>query len=125
VRSLPGGKDIGIVSLLGRKNNAGGRSEFSFYSAFNGSWDRPSERTGRLSFQEWLDRWHGELAIRLIEHPTYDGCKVPEETLGAAKSSILRLLSEDRTVILIDSGGMERTEQVCTHMGFIEDFGSH
>ena len=121
VRGLPGGANIAIVSLLGRKHGPEGQSEFSFYS-FCGLWDTPAERHGLLSFQEWLHRSHEDRSIQVIEHPTYDFRPVPPETLAAVASDISELLGAGRTVVLIDSGGETRTKTVCKYMGFVEDF---
>jgi len=120
VRGLPGTTNTAIVSLLGRKQGPEGTSEFSFYS-FYGRFDSPSERRGRLSFQEWLDHWHKERSIQVFEHPTYDFQHIPEEILAAVASEISALLSAGRTVVLVDSGGETRTKTVCKHMGFMED----
>lgn len=120
VRGLPDGEEAVIVSLLGRKNGPDGMSEFSFYS-FHGGWDLPVERRGRPSFEEWLQRWHKNRRIKVLEHPTYDFRRIPQETLRAVASDVLRELSAGRTVVLIDSGGEQRTGQVCRYMGFIED----
>jgi hypothetical protein len=109
------------VSLLGRKQGPEGQSEYSFYS-FCGLGDTPEERHGRLSFQEWLDRYHKDRPILVIEHPTYDFRPVPPETLAAVASDIFKLLGAGRTVVLIDSGGETRTKTVCKYMGFVEDF---
>ena len=76
---------------------------------------------GRLSFQAWLDRWHGDRAIEVIEHPTKDYIKIPPKTLTAVTADIERLLLAGRTVVLVDSGGEIRSRQVCTYMGFTED----
>jgi len=118
VKELPVGTVL--VSLLGRKGGPDGLSEFSFYS-FYGAWDRPEERRGRRSFQEWLHRRHKDRFIELREYPTYDSCLISEETLQAVKTDILDRLAAGRTVILMDSGGEQRTGQVCKYMGFIED----
>lgn len=123
IRSLPGEANTVIVSLLGRKNGPAGKSEFSFYPSFYGDWDEPQERHGKMSFQRWLDRHHKDRGIRVVEFPTYDGIRVPEATLRAVECEIFRLLSEGRTVVLMDSGGIERTRQVCVHMGFVENTG--
>ncbi|MCH7748092.1 MAG: hypothetical protein IH939_08340 [Acidobacteria bacterium] len=106
------------MSLLGCKPN--GLSEFSFYS-FYGGYDVPAEHAGSLSFQEWLDCWHGELSILLHEHPTRDSDPIPTETLEAVAHDINALLSTGRTVVLVDSGGQERTGKVCKYMGAVED----
>jgi hypothetical protein len=119
-RGLPGDTNTVVISLLGRKHSPGGESEFSFYS-FYGPLDLPAERRGLLSFQQWLDRWHKNRSIQVLEHPTYDFCRVPPQTLNAVASDISRLLSANRTVVLMDSGGETRTKQVCQHMGFVED----
>lgn len=120
VRALPGGTNIALVSLLGRKNDERKKSEFSFYS-FYGPWDRAEERLGRPSFQQWLDRSHSERSIQVIEHPTFDCLPITPTTMDAVVCDISRLLSEGRTVILMDSGGVSRTGSVCRQMGFIKD----
>lgn len=107
-----------IVSLLGRKPD--GLSEFSFYS-FYGGFDLAADNLARLSFQEWLDRSHGDLSIVLAEHPTCDFKPIPVETLDAVVSDIQRFLSDGRTVVVVDSGGQTRTGSVCRHLGAVED----
>jgi hypothetical protein len=120
VRGLPGGAKTVIVSLLGRKSSPSGVSEFSFYS-FHGASDRSEERRGRPSFQEWLCNQFPGRPIKVVEHPTYDFQALPAETLEAVASDILRELSAGSSVVLIDSGGQERTARVCGYMGFVED----
>jgi len=120
VRGLPGETNTVVISLLGRKHGPSGPSEYSSYS-FCSDLDRRSERRGRLSFQQWLNRWYSERLIKVIEHPTYDFCPVPAETLAAIASDIADLLSEGRIVVLMDSGGETRTKAVCKYMGFTED----
>lgn len=117
VLGLPGPRTA-IVSLLGRKPD--GTSEFSFYS-FHGGFDLPSDRPGCLSFQDWLDKWHGSLAIVLREHPTCDFKPVPPETVEAVSNEIRELASAGRTVVLIDSGGVTRTGIVCRQISAVED----
>jgi hypothetical protein len=117
VLGLPGPR-TSIVSLLGCKLD--GLSEFSFYS-FYGGFDLPAEHPGRLSFQEWLTRWHRDQSIVVREHPTCDFKPIRPETLDAVASDIRRLQSAGRTVILIDSGGQTRTGVVCNHMRAAED----
>lgn len=97
-----------IVSLLGTKPD--GTNEYSFYSFY------PKE-----TFQKWLDRRHGALGIRVIEHPTTDFSPILEDDLKAIVADIERLLSEGRTVVLIDSGGETRSGKVCKHMDLVED----
>jgi hypothetical protein len=110
-----------IVSLLGRKPD--GTSEFSFYS-FYGGFDQLSDRPGCLSFQSWLDRWHSDLAIVVHEHPTCDFKPVPQDVLEAVSKDIKKLASAGRTVVLIDSGGVTRTGNVCRHISAMEDSSS-
>jgi hypothetical protein len=120
VRGLPGRTDIVIISLLGRKDGPDGVSEFSFYS-FHGQWDSPAERVGRLSFQDWLNRYHKDRFIQVLEYPTYDFRRIERQTLDAVASDISDLLLAGRTVVLIDSGGQTRTGQICKHIRFVED----
>lgn len=115
VLGLPG-PNTAIISLLGRKP-ADGTSEFSFYS-FCGGWDTYSECE---TFQDWIDQWHGDIQIRIREHPTYDRCKIPPEKLDAIAADVRKLTSEGRTVVVVDSGGVGRTGQVVKHMKAIED----
>lgn len=118
VNKLPG-PNTSIVSLLGRKPD--GTSEFWFYS-FYGGCDSLAEAGRRLSFQTWLDKWHADRGIQVVEHPTIDLSDViPPETLAAIAADIDRLLAAGRTVILVDSGGTTRTGQVCRYMRFVED----
>ena len=123
VLGLPG-PNAAVVSLLGRKSNAKGKSEFSYYS-FCGGFDALLERKNRLSFQEWLDHHHKDLNILVHEHPTFDyRDTIPLTTLEAVKSEILRLISMDHRVIVVDSGGVGRTGLVCCYMGAKEDSSS-
>ena len=115
VENLPGEDGTAIVSLLGRKPD--GRSEFAFYS-FRGGFDLASESLGRPSFQEWLNQWHVERKIEVFEYPTIDLEPIPPEILLAISSKVLDLLSKGWTVVLVDSGGVERTGRVCKHLGF-------
>jgi len=107
VRNLPGQNTV-IVSLLGKKPN--GLSEYSFYSFY-----------GRQTFQAWLNERYPDRSIQVIEHPTTDFRRIPSEVLDAAAADVSRLLAEDRTVVLVDSGGETRTRQLCEYMGFVED----
>lgn len=100
-----------MVSLLGHKPD--GKSEFSYYSFYEKG----------QSFQQWLDQNYEERAIWVLKHPTCDRRPVSDETLAAVASDISKFLSEGRTVVVVDSGGVERTGQVCKHMGAIELLG--
>lgn len=119
VLGLPG-PDTAIVSLLGRKPD--GLSEFSFYS-FYGGFDPPSEHPGRLSFHEWLDRWHGDLSIWVRQHPTWDFEAIEGPILDEIASDINELLAAGRTVVVVDSGGVTCTGMVCRHMHAAEVTG--
>lgn len=100
-----------LISLLGLKH---GMSEYSFYS-FYGAEDNPADYPGKLSFHEWLSGLRPE--IELVEHPTVDFVPVPAETLDAIASDVTARLSQGKTVLIVDSGGQERTKQVCDHLG--------
>ncbi len=114
---LPGPKTA-IVSLLGCKPD--GTSEYDFYS-FYGGFDKPEEQSGRKSFREWLDQYQGVTPILLEEHPTEDFKRVSDEALTSTATIIRELMRDDYTVVLIDSGGEQRTGQVCRHIGAVED----
>ena len=114
-----------VVSLLGRKLSAKGKSEFSYYS-FCGGFDSPSEREGLPTFQKWLDLHHEDLNILVREHPTFDyKDHIPGQTLEAVKAEILQLISMGRRVVVVDSGGVGRTGLVCCYMGAEEDSTSN
>ena len=121
VLGLPG-PNTAIISLLGRKCNASGKSEFSYYS-FSGGCDTSYERDGRPSFQEWLDKHHKDLNILVHEHPTFDYREppIPWETLEAVKAEILKLIALGRAVVVVDSGGAGRTGSVCNYLKAKED----
>lgn len=109
VNGLPTNNNVIVVSLLGQKPD--GTSELSFYSFHDKG----------QSFQQWLDQYHEEKAIQILEHPTCDFSPVPHEKLATAASDISKYLLEGRTVVLMDSGGQQRTGQVCKYMGAVED----
>ena len=112
VSALPGDNKA-IVSLLGRKPGTG-KSEFIFYP-FYGVWDSPEERGDRLSWQEWLNQNHGELDIVVKEHSTWDK-GIPDEQLAAIAKDVFELMSEGRTVTVVDSAGLSRTNQVANYI---------
>jgi len=106
---------------LGRKSEA--QSEFSFYSFCGGS-DFPEERRGRPTFGEWLGANCPALALEVIEHPTWDFQPISETTLEAIKKDVDRLLAGGRTVVIMDSGGEQRTGKVAEYLGLVEDITS-
>jgi hypothetical protein len=118
VLGLPGPRPA-IVSLLGSK--PGGPSEFSFYT-FYGGFDSPASNVGKLSFQDWLNRCHPDPSIPLREHPTWDYQRVPDDICQAVVLDIKDLAEAGRTVTLVDSGGQQRSGQLCSFMSAVEDF---
>ena len=117
VSSLPR-PNTAIVSLLGRKKGPTGLSEFSYYS-FCGGHDHETERKGRPSLRDWLDLHHPTLGIIVSEHPTYDTKPVDAETLYRIRDDIFSLFSARRIVVVVDSGGVERTGQVVKYLGAV------
>lgn len=97
-----------IVSLLGRKPEPDGRSEFSYYSFKGAREDRPSSPT----FQEWLDRATTPGKYMVIEHPTIDTKPISPEVLTAIVACVVANLDANRTVVVVDSGGVSRTGAV-------------
>jgi len=110
-----------LISLLGRKNSAAGRSEFSFYS-FTGGLDTPQERDGRSTLAQWLKVRCPNRNITIEEFPTFDGVKIPPPDLQTIANRLATLLNNGETVVLIDSGGEQRTGQVCRGLGLAEAF---
>ena len=104
-----------IISLLGRKEDSAGKSEFSFYSFCSG-YDTVNERGDRLTFQEWLTQNHTHLGIIVREHPTFDGNPVEDDLLAGVRDDIFDLLSSGRTVVVVDSGGVDRTGRVARYL---------
>jgi len=112
VEGLPAKQNVVIVSLLGWKPD--GTSEYSFYGFHEHG----------HSWQEWLDRIHPGSKICVMEFPTTDFQKVPQDVLDAVAEALRRLVSEKKVVILVDSGGETRTKQVCKFVEAVEDFAS-
>jgi hypothetical protein len=104
-----------IVSLLGRKRD--GQSEFAFYP-FDGGDDERNDG-GRYSFRGWLGREYP--TVILCEFPTVDFEPVPPETIVAVEAEVSRLLAEGVTVVIVDSGGVQRTSSVARALGAVED----
>ncbi len=96
-----------IVSLLGTKPN--GRDEHSFYSFF-----------GRgIPFEMWLNSLT-ERKFEVISLPTVDFKRVSDDVVTLARAAITERF--DSTVLLLDSGGQQRTGFVCRQMGAAEYF---
>lgn len=118
LQGLPKGERVAIVSLLGRKPD--GMSEFAFYS-FCGEYDSPEERRRHPTFSEWVAEAGQDRMIKVVEHPTEDLRKIPEETLVALAKDVHSFLEDGWTVVLVDSGGETRTKMVCRYLQFVED----
>jgi hypothetical protein len=115
VQGLPFENKISIVSLLGKKPN--GKSEWSFYSFY----------LKGETFQDWLDYNYAEREFRIIERPTIDSERVSVLTLDVVRSDILTAHSKGRACDIMDSGGEQRSGQVCAsmHAKEIASFGSN
>ena len=120
VVGLPG-KGTVVISILGRKKNRRKLSEFCYYP-FYGEWDEASKRQRKPSFQEWLDQEHQTRQIVVREDSTYDYDRrpIPPFILNSVEGDVKRLLSEGRTVIVMDSDDVGRTGQICEHLGATE-----
>jgi hypothetical protein len=112
-RGLPGDADVIVVSLLGQKPN--GTKEYSFYSFF----------AHGQTLQDWLSDQNIERTIHIVEHPTTDSKPIPRQVQLSVADDILRFLSGGRTVVLMDSGGVQRTGAVCCHLGGVPISGVH
>jgi hypothetical protein len=114
VDRLPGHKRTAIVSLLGHKPD--GTSEYDFYPSFRGKEDA-SERPNVPHFGDWLAREYPDREFFLEEYPTKDFKAIPDDQLRAISELVKELLETGRTVVLVDSGGEQRTGAVCRYMG--------
>jgi hypothetical protein len=114
LNGLPAAETLtAIVSLLGRKPEPNGQSEFSYYSFRSRHEDRP----GSPTFQEWLDRATAPGRYVVIEHPTTDTRPIPLNLMNEITASILENLGAMRTVVVVDSGGVSRTGAVIRQLG--------
>jgi hypothetical protein len=102
---LPGSTEIFIISLLGKKPS--GTNEFSFYSSFDGA----------ESFQEWLNVSVPNSKFRVISHPTTDLEDIDPAVIAAVAADVTQLVSEGKTVVIMDSGGSTRTGAVAGSLG--------
>jgi hypothetical protein len=117
VLALPGPNTV-IVSLLGKK--PWGASEFQAYP-FSGGFEPASDGGRRPSFQAWLDAHHPALGIEVREHPTIDFRPIALNQREQIANEILELLAAGKSVVLVDSGGQERTGAVCRHLKLSRD----
>lgn len=108
-----------LISLLGEKE--GGRSEFSFYSF--GPPSSAAIRTGgqQLSFDAWIAHYHPTVRIDVVSVPTVDRMPMEPSDLSTATSAVRELLTMQHNVVVVDSGGEQRTGAVCKFVGACED----
>jgi hypothetical protein len=93
--------------MLGEKPD--GTSEWSFYSFADSA-----------EFKKWiLDNTDRD--IKVFSHPTIDFSKVSAETASAICERLVTELDAGRIAVIVDSGGMQRTSQVCRMIGLQED----
>lgn len=104
IHGLPDSTEIFIISLLGKKPS--GTNEFSFYSSFDSA----------ESFQEWLNVSVPNPKFRVISHSTTDLEDIDPAVLAAVAGDVTRLVSEGKTVVIMDSGGWTRTGAVAAHL---------
>ena len=107
IEELPKHRPLSIISLLGRKQD--GMDEHAFYSFRDAK-----------GFQTWLAK-QSKGAINLFSHPTTDFSPVSRETVEAIRTDLDRELSLGRAVVIVDSGGVQRTGYVCGKLQLVED----
>jgi len=109
LKNLPAVGALHMISLLGRK--ADGMSEFVYYP-FRSCED---DDDGRPTFQEWL---RGEMTPHIVyEFPTCDRLPLqPRDARDRAVTRTRELLEAGRAVLVVDSGGVERTGALCNLM---------
>ena len=95
-----------VASQMERVSSASTRSTVSG--------DTSEEGGGKPSFQEWMDSRHADLDIMIREYPTYDKGLSSEEVKAIA-AIICDLFAQGRTVIVVDSAGASRTQQVANY----------
>ena len=77
-----------------------------------------------MTFLEWLEYYYKDRGIVLREHPTIDHYEhsylpIPSLRLAKIAEEVLGLLSEDRIVVVMDSGGVGRTQEVCDFLNAV------
>jgi hypothetical protein len=98
-----------IVSLLGKKPD--GHSEFQYYS-----FRSRAESNSKPKFQEWLNH-HGSRFV-VHEFPTVDLRGIAPDILEAASRCVIHQVSVGRTVVVVDTGGAQRTARICEAVGY-------
>lgn len=106
LNELPRNRPLSVISLLGQKPD--GRDEHSFYSFRNAA-----------GFKNWLQ--NARPGTNVFAHPTTDFERVTPQSIEAIKIDFDRELAHGRTIVIVDSGGVERTRQVCNALELIED----
>lgn len=104
---LPAQRPLSILSLLGTKPD--GTDEHSFYSfrTFDG-------------FVEWLAQ-NAPFDVKLEHFATMDFRAVPRSLADKVGLAPARELQAGRSVLILDSGGEQRTRAVCRMIGLTED----
>lgn len=109
LKGLPGQQDapISILTMLGSKQD--GTCEWSFYSF-----------AGPIEFAEWIHT-NTHRDVELFSYPTCDCSLVSADTASDVCTRLVTELDAGRIVVIVDSGGMQRTSQVCKMIGLQED----
>jgi hypothetical protein len=110
VAGLPHYPVLHIVSLLGRKPS--GQSEFAPYP-FRSEYEASDKDT----FQQWLAQRYPRRFV-VHEYPTEDFKPVLQSTLTQLTQLIGPLLLAEQTIVLVDSAGCSRTNEVCRKLGW-------
>jgi hypothetical protein len=74
-------------------------------------------------FQEWLNASVTGRKFRIISHPTTDLEEIDPAVLAAVAADARRLVSEGKTVVIMDTGGWIRTGAVVACLGCGVDDG--
>lgn len=92
-----------IVSLLGWKD-ANSKDEHSFYSFKTAD-----------GFARWMAKQAPE--VRFLQYPTRDGVTIPDDQLSKIVNAATALLLNGDSVVILDSGGVDRTGAVRRKLG--------
>jgi hypothetical protein len=104
---LPNHRHLAIASLLGKKPD--GTDEHSFYSFLSAE-----------GFQDWV-ALHSGFSVSIYHHPTVDFEEVPSTLIEAVGVTLVRELLLGHSVLILDSGGEQRSGYVCKMLGLCED----